>query len=83
MSIQSALDFMQFARANREVQERVLALRGSKALLEMAAIAREHGFDFTEAEYRAAVVASAGGELSDEALSQLTQEMGLAHQMEP
>lgn len=75
MSIETALKFMECARCDAKIQKQVLALRGAQALQDMVAIAAAHGFEFTEEDYRAAVVASADGELSDEALDELAREM--------
>ena len=75
MPQQDALRFIGFVRANSPIQEKINALRGAGALQELARIGRENGFEFTEEEYRAAVSASSNGELTPEALDELSREL--------
>ncbi len=42
----------------------------------MVTLGAEHGFEFTEEDYRAAVVTLADGALSDEALDEVLREAG-------
>jgi predicted ribosomally synthesized peptide with nif11-like leader len=77
MSQQQARAFMEYAQGDEATARRVAALKGRTALQELVAIAGEHGFAFTEEEYRAAVVEAAEGELSDEAIRKTQREMGM------
>jgi len=77
MSEAEAHRFLEEVRRNEVLRQQLEALRGRDALVALAAIAAEAGFDFTEEEYRAAVVAQAEGELSEDAIREVQREMGL------
>jgi hypothetical protein len=77
LSEQIALDFMEKARRSPALCRRINALKGAGAVESLVKIAAEEGFVFTEEEYRKAVVTLAAGELSDDTLDALVQEMGL------
>lgn len=77
MSVENALAFLEYLQTRDAVRRRIAQLKGAGALRDLAAIGTEEGFDFTEQEYRAAVVHLSEGELSDEALDQLVRDMGM------
>jgi len=78
MSVENALRFLAEVRRNKALQDRLQALSGRAALDSLAAIGAEAGFAFTVEDYRSAVVASAGGELSDESLREVLRELNMA-----
>ncbi len=77
MSKENALKFLAYTEANPDVQAAISRLRGENTLDELVAIARQHGFDFSKAEYRDAVVAMSEGALSEEAIEDTARSLGL------
>ena len=71
----AAHEFINRVRANAALRARVSALTGAGTLGRLVAIAHEEGFEFSEDEYRAAVATASEGELSEEALDVLIQEI--------
>ena len=59
------------------LQEAVSEFQGKGGLVRMVALGAECGLDFTEEDYRAAVVELADGALSDESLDEVLREVGL------
>lgn len=76
MSEADATRFIEKIGTSPQLQEAVNALEGAGVLRRMVALGAEHGFEFTEEDYRAAVVALADGALSDEALDEVLREAG-------
>lgn len=76
MSEADATQFIRKIGTSPELQNSVNALQGKGVLSRLVAMGTEHGYDFTEEEYRAAVVALADGALSDEALDEVLREAG-------
>ena len=76
MSMEEALKFIAQVGKSAELQEAVNALQGKGVLGKLAELGEQHGFSFTEDEYRAAVVELADGALSDEALDEVLRDAG-------
>ncbi len=76
MSEANATQFIKKIGTSPELQEAVNALQGAGVLRRMVTLGAEHGFEFTEEDYRAAVVTLADGALSDEALDEVLREAG-------
>jgi predicted ribosomally synthesized peptide with nif11-like leader len=77
MSRERALEFLACAATQPELQARLGALKGRTALDDLRGIAREAGFDFSEEDYRTAIVALAEGELDDEAIENVQRDLGI------
>jgi hypothetical protein len=77
MSEQTALDFIKHARRSPVLSRRINALKGAGAVRDLVQIAAEEDFCFTEEEYRQAIVTLSNGELSEDSITALSQEMGL------
>ncbi len=69
--------FIDHVRTDPPLQARINALKGADAIGKMASIALEAGYQFSEEEYRAAVVERAAGELSEESLEEVRRELGI------
>ncbi len=76
MSEADATQFIRKIGASPDLQNTVNALQGKGVLSRLVALGAEHGLEFTEEEYRAAVVTLADGALSDEALDEVLREAG-------
>lgn len=76
MSEVDATQFIKKIGSSPELQEAVNAFQGAGVLRRMVTLGAEHGFEFTEEDYRAAVVTLADGALSDEALDEVLREAG-------
>ena len=77
MSVSDALAFISAVGESVALQEQINQLRGRRVLEQLVELGRERGFNFTEEEYRDAVVSMAEGELSDESLDEVLRETGL------
>ena len=75
MSETAAHEFLNRVRSDATLRARVSELTGVGTLDRLVAIAHEAGFEFTQDEYRAAVVTASEGELSEEALDAVIGEM--------
>ena len=76
MSKDSAKAFIHSVGKDPRLQELVSAFKGKGVLARIVLLGAKHGFDFSEEDYRAAVVELADGALSDEALDELLREAG-------
>jgi hypothetical protein len=76
MSLDAAMAFIDEIGKSSELQNIVNALQGKGVLARMVELGAKHGFVFSEADYRAAVVEMADGALSDEALDDTLREAG-------
>lgn len=77
MSVENAEAFIAAVRSSAGLQREVDALQGRHTLARLAEIGAREGYQFSEAEYREAVVNQAGGELSPEALDEVARALGL------
>lgn len=77
MSVERALEFLTYVGQRPALQERIAAFKGRTALDEMRGVAAEEGFVFTDADYRAAIVILAEGQLSEEAIREVQRELGV------
>lgn len=75
MSIENAHAFLRESQRNAPIRHRIAALKGPGTLKRLVEIAAESGFFFTEDEYRAAIVELAQGELSEESLNEVIEEL--------
>ncbi len=75
MGEEQAHAFLDAAERDEALRAEIAQARGAGALAALCAIAKEAGFTFTEEDYRAAIVARSGGELSTESLTELMREM--------
>lgn len=80
MPVDDALKFINHVGHSPELRKRVEALKGVHAIRDMAVLAGQEGFRFTEEEYRAAVMVLAEGELSEESLNEVLRELGVEPQ---
>ena len=80
MSVERALAFLEHVQGDEALQMEIAALRGAQALDQLREIADAAGYVFSEADYRAAVVECAAGELSEEALDEVIDELGMKKQ---
>ena len=77
MSEANAHAFLEHVRRRPPLQKCIAALKGRSALRDLVTIAAQEGFEFSEEDYRAAIVTCSQGELSPESLDQLTRDMGM------
>ncbi len=82
MSVENALKFLALARRDVRVRKMVAGFSGVDALAHLVAVGASRGLEFTEGEYRRAVALSVRGELDDEALQELLEEIGLGEERE-
>jgi len=77
MSVENALAFLQLAEREQSLRAEIGALKGRAAIDGLVVLGAQRGLHFTVEEYRSAVVALANGELDDEALAAVLEEVGL------
>ncbi|MCF6286404.1 MAG: Nif11-like leader peptide family natural product precursor [Candidatus Hydrogenedentes bacterium] len=77
MSQSNATAFISRIGESPALQEAVNGFQGKGGLAHVVKLGAECGFDFTEEDYRAAVVELADGALSDESLDEVLREVGL------
>jgi predicted ribosomally synthesized peptide with nif11-like leader len=77
MAVDNALAFLAHLETRADLRARIAEFKGRNAIDALRRLAASEGFHFSEADYRAAVVALAEGELSDEALAETQREMGM------
>lgn len=77
MSVETALRFLEFVATRPELQEQIAAFKGRTAIDSLRALAAGQGYDFSDEEYRAAIVKLAEGELSEEAIREVQRELGV------
>ncbi len=82
MSLENAQKFLALARRNALVRKEIAGFSGPDTLEKLAGYGLSRSLEFTVEEYRRAVVLSAGGELDDESLNGLLEEIGLAGEQE-
>lgn len=72
-----AVAFITHVGKTPALQAEIERLRGPGVLKQLVELAAAQGYEFTEEEYRQAVVQLADGALSDEALDEVLRETGL------
>lgn len=77
MSQEDAARFIAAVGDTPALQAEIDTYKGAGVLKRLADLGAAHGYQFTEDEYRAAVVSLADGDLSDEALDEVLRETGL------
>ena len=77
MSETEAKAFIARVGEHAALRAEVDALRGGDVLQRLVKLGAENGFQFTEEDYRQAVVSLADGELSEESLDEVLRETGL------
>lgn len=77
MSVENAQVFIDRIRRDEALGERVRALKGAGAMAAAACIGAEIGLEFTEEEYRAAIVLAAEGQLSPASLAETARKLGI------
>lgn len=77
MSVEQALAFLKHLELRDDLRARIAEFGGRGAIGALGRLAATEGFQFSEEDYRAAVIEMADGELSDEALEATQREMGL------
>lgn len=82
MSVENAKKFLALARRNEQVRKTIAGFSGPDTLEKLVDLGLSRGLEFTVEEYRGAVVLSAGGELDDESLQGLLEEIGLGEERE-
>lgn len=75
MSIENAHAFLKESQQNATIRHQLAGLKGIGTLKRLTEIAATAGFFFTEDEYRAAIVELAEGELSEESLNEVIEEL--------
>lgn len=76
MSQEDAQAFIAEIGKSAKLQDTVNAMEGKGVLARLVELGAEHGFAFSEEEYRAAVVEMADGALSGEALDEVLRDAG-------
>ncbi len=77
MSVENALAFLKLAGRDGVLRQELGALRGRAAMDGLVALGLQRGLVFTAEEYREAVAAMASGELDEDALKGVLEEIGL------
>lgn len=77
MSVENALAFLRHLEGQPGLRARIAEFGGRGAVEALCRLAAGEGYTFSEADYRAAVVELAEGELSDAALEETQREMGM------